>query len=170
MDGMNGWRPKYGQANVGYDMEAARQYPQPKIDDITKAALAGGGVLGAMGAAYPIGLGAAMYPAMRGLGMLEAGSFAPWMSSAAQLSPVIGGVTGSVGALSNYEAKSNKMRDAEGQPGGFYGRKPKMQTYSPSPYSFAPPEQQNGAYIQRIEVPLAEDYMQYGRKPVGLAR
>ena len=125
-DDMEGFRPRYGQANVGYDMEAARQYPQPSQDDIIRIAsmLAAGGVGAGLGGGYgaltaglpsiPVGLAS----------KLLTGHYLPGAAATIGAGSVIGGVAGgNIGVRVARDLRNERVRDAEGQPGGFYGRK-----------------------------------------------
>ena len=105
---LEGYRPRYGSANVGYDMDAAQQYPQPTQEQIMQAGMLALGLvpMGVIGGAGAIG-----YNAARAAGMSR------------PVSGVLGGVVGAGVGDSMYTSQQNSMRDAEGQPGGFYGRR-----------------------------------------------
>lgn len=111
MGGLIDARPRYGAANVGYDMNAAEQYPQLTVEQMIQLGILGGGAgLGAMGAAPLLALGGAT--GARGVG--------PAMGLAGSMAAGAGMMRGTAEQARAQYAN----RDAEGQSGGFYGPRP----------------------------------------------
>lgn len=102
------FRPRFGSANVGYDMQGAQQHPQPTQQQIMQAGMMALGLI-PMGMAG--GAGAIGYNVARAAGMGRPAS------------AVMGGAVGAGVADKIYTPYQDSIRDAEGQPGGFYGRR-----------------------------------------------
>ncbi len=101
------FRPRYGAASQGYDMSSARQ--GLNLTPEMLAAILGPGSMGALLGAG-VATGSAGVPGVLSNPALAAGTLG--------VGAVLGGVRG---ARSGLDAYWEKARDAEGQPGGFYG-------------------------------------------------
>lgn len=125
---MDAFRPRYGSANVGYDMAGAQQYPPITEEDLRRLGIlgAGAGIGGFTAAPFMASQAALARPVITGMGYPMAGNAAANSAGAAGAAAFGGGAVGlgALGArdLANATARSIRNRgDAQNQDGGFYG-------------------------------------------------
>lgn len=124
------YRPRYGAVNRGYDMGAARQYPQPTTEDLLRLGLTGAGAgIGAFQAAPFLALAGAMgsrsmTPVIVGTGAIGLGGLAGRRFGNEVAEQYANGRDAQRQHGGFYGERIPRFPgDAEAQPGGFYGRR-----------------------------------------------